>query len=134
MKNSLTSRFINTKSSPALKSDLYLHNLLIHNLIHNLLKESASGKRSLDIGRGTVKWRTIFKYNLVCPLTTIAAFEMSVMIFYEACPGFPGLACYRVSGVGNESAGIRGFIRSTYAVSQKMKKNEEIIKRGEENG
>ncbi len=57
------------------------------------IRESGYVESAMSIGAS--KWRIIFRHilpNLIGPLITIATFEMSAMIFYEAGLGFLGLS------------------------------------------
>ncbi|MCP4345652.1 MAG: ABC transporter permease [Desulfobacterales bacterium] len=57
------------------------------------IRESGYVESAMSIGAS--KWRIIFGHilpNLIGPLITIATFEMSAMIFYEAGLGFLGLS------------------------------------------
>lgn len=57
------------------------------------IRESGYVESAISAGGGT--WRIIFDHiipNLIGPLITLATFEMSAMIFYEAGLGFLGLS------------------------------------------
>lgn len=60
-----------------------------------VLKIRESGYVESAISAGASRWRIIFDHilpNLIGPLITVATFEMSAMIFYEAGLGFLGLS------------------------------------------
>jgi peptide/nickel transport system permease protein len=60
-----------------------------------VLKIRWSGYVESAVSTGASRWRIIFDHilpNLIGPLITVATFEMSAMIFYEAGLGFLGLS------------------------------------------
>lgn len=78
------------------------------------IRESGYVEAARSIGAGTV--RILFRHvlpNLIGPLITIATFEMSAMIFYEAGLGFLGLSVPpTVPSWGNMLANGRKYLRN----------------------
>jgi ABC-type dipeptide/oligopeptide/nickel transport system permease subunit len=76
------------------------------------LRESGYVESATSIGAG--RWRILFDHilpNLIGPLITVATFEMSAMIFYEAGLGFLGLSVPpSVPSWGNMLAAGRSYL------------------------
>jgi ABC-type dipeptide/oligopeptide/nickel transport system permease subunit len=81
-----------------------------------VLKIRESGYVESAISAGASRWRIIFDHilpNLIGPLITVATFEMSAMIFYEAGLGFLGLSVPpSVPSWGNMLANGRQYLTS----------------------
>jgi peptide/nickel transport system permease protein len=81
-----------------------------------VLKIRGSGYVESAISAGASRWRIIFDHilpNLIGPLITVATFEMSAMIFYEAGLGFLGLSVPpNVPSWGNMLSNGRQYLTS----------------------
>ena len=78
------------------------------------IRESGYVESAVGIGAGS--WRIIFDHilpNLIGPLITVATFEMSAMIFYEAGLSFLGLSVPpNVPSWGNMLSAGRGYLQA----------------------
>jgi peptide/nickel transport system permease protein len=79
------------------------------------IRESGYVESAVSIGAG--RWRILFDHilpNLIGPLVTVATFEMSGMIFYEAGLGFLGLSVPpSVPSWGNMLSAGRKYLTSS---------------------
>jgi ABC-type dipeptide/oligopeptide/nickel transport system permease subunit len=82
-----------------------------------VLRIRESGYVESAIGIGASQWRIILRHilpNLIGPLITVATFEMSAMIFYEAGLGFLGLSVPpSVPSWGNMLSAGRKYLTSS---------------------
>ena len=90
--------------------------LMVHHQETEVLRIKSSGYVESAVSIGAKPARIIFEHilpNLIGPLLTVASFEMSAMIFYEAGLSFLGLSVPpSVPSWGNMLEAGRGYLRT----------------------